>query len=63
MSILVKTSATKLKRRGDRGSPCLNPFPGLKKVLFSSFILMQIDPSRTTFEIHHLHLSPKPPFF
>jgi hypothetical protein len=33
--ILDKPSLTRLKRMEDRGSPCLKPFPGLKKELSS----------------------------
>jgi hypothetical protein len=28
---LEKTSTPKIKRKGERGSPCLNPLPGEKK--------------------------------
>lgn len=49
ISILVKMSATRLKSKGDKGSPCLKPFSGLKYVLFSSWILTHKDPPLTKF--------------
>lgn len=60
ISILVKTSATKLKSRGDRGSPCRRPLPGLKKILFSSLSLIQIDPPSTNFFIQLIQVALKP---
>jgi hypothetical protein len=44
ISILVKTSATKLKRTGDIGSPYLTPLPASKYSLLTSFILTPTDP-------------------
>jgi hypothetical protein len=37
ISILVKMSPNKLYKVGDKGSPCLNPFPVLKKGLSFPF--------------------------
>jgi hypothetical protein len=47
IKILVNTSTTRLKNKGDKGSPCLRPLPGLKYGLFTSLSLMQIDPPIT----------------
>jgi hypothetical protein len=44
ISILVKTSTTRLKRRGERGSPCLNPLPVIKKFPTVLFNLTQTEP-------------------
>jgi ABC-type uncharacterized transport system permease subunit len=54
-SILLNTSTTRLKRRGDKGSPYLNHLPGLKKLLFSSFNLIDIGPLLTKLIIQPTH--------
>ena len=45
---LVKMSATRLNNKGDRGSPRIEPLPGLKKQLFLSLILTHIEPPSTS---------------
>jgi hypothetical protein len=44
ISILENTSMTILNNRGERGSPYLRHFPGLKYWLVLSFILIEMDP-------------------
>jgi hypothetical protein len=44
INILVNTSTSRLKGKGDKGSPYVKPFAGLKYELFSSLILMEIAP-------------------
>jgi hypothetical protein len=43
-SILLKTSPTKLKSKGDIGSPCLKPLLGLNYVMSSPFTIISTDP-------------------
>jgi hypothetical protein len=41
LRIFVNTSATRLKRIGELGSPCLSPLPALKKGPLKSLSLTQ----------------------
>jgi hypothetical protein len=58
----VNTSTAKLKSKGDKGSPYLRPFPCLKYELFSSLILIEIDPPPplTRESTYSIHFFPKP---
>ena len=58
-SILVKTSTTRLKRRGEMGSPCLSPYPGLKKELSSPFRFTPTEPPLTRRSIHFIQVGLK----
>jgi hypothetical protein len=59
-NILVNTSATKFKSKGDRGYPCLKPLSVLKVGLSSPFTTTLFEPPITIFLIHLIYLSLKP---
>jgi len=55
-----KASPTRLKSRGERGSPYLRPLKLLKNCPLSPFKLTATLPPLTTFSIQLTHLSQKP---
>jgi hypothetical protein len=63
ISILVKTSTTKLKRSGERGSPCLSPLPVTKKFSIALLSLTPTEPFVVMALIQAITLGQKPVFW
>jgi hypothetical protein len=56
----VNTSATKLNKIGDTGSPCLTPLLVSKKALLTSLILTPTEPLFNKDWMRYMHLGLKP---
>jgi len=55
-----RSSAAKIKRRGERGSPCLTPLSHLNCLPGTPFSRMEVYPEEKSILIHYSHLSGKP---
>ncbi|GMP75754.1 hypothetical protein CsSME_00032733 [Camellia sinensis var. sinensis] len=58
--ILPNTSATKINKNGDKGSPCLRPLDAWKKSPALPFTIIAILQDDKHPQIHFLHLTPNP---
>ena len=58
----TRASLTKMKRYGDRGSPCLNPFSILNGFKGEPFRRMDMDADLTRFIIHLIYVLTNPSF-